>query len=86
MSARESAHTNPMRVQILSIEPISDTMVRVTIGADDFTRPVFTVPKLAVEDPGFLSMLAHGTNYRDTVYRTRRETAKDRLRRAQWET
>lgn len=79
----ESAHTNPLRVQILNIEHIDDQTARVTISADDFSTPVFTVLKSALEDPGFLRMLAYGINFTDTVYTTRRETAKDRLRRSQ---
>lgn len=71
-----------MRVQILSMEDVGDGTVRVTIGADDFTQPVFTVLKEALESDGFLRMLAHGTNYQQTVTTVRRETAKDRQRRA----
>lgn len=77
----ESAHTKPLRVQILQVEELDETTVRVTIAADDFSRPIFTVLKTALTDPGFLAMLAHGTNFLDTVYMTRRETAKDRMRR-----
>lgn len=75
------AFTNPLRVQILSIEDKGDGTARVTISADDLSRPVFTVPKEAIEDPGFLRMLAHGTNYQQTVTTVRRESAKDRRRR-----
>lgn len=75
------AFTDPLRVQILSIEDQGDGTVRVTISADDLSRPVFTVPKEAIEDPGFLPMLAHGTNYQQTVTTVRRESAKDRRRR-----
>jgi len=76
------AHTDPLRVHILEIESLGDRYVRVTIAADDFTRPVFTVLKEALEDQGFLRMLAFGTNMHDTIYHSRRETAKDRTRRA----
>jgi len=83
MNVTHPAFTDPLRVQILSIEDQGDGTVRVTISADDFTRPVFTVLKEALESDGFLRMLAHGTNYQQTVTTVRRETDKDRRRRSE---
>lgn len=77
------AFTDPMRVQILAMEDMGDGTMRVTISADDFSTPTFTVLKEALESDGFLPMLAHGTNYQQAVTMVRRETARDRQRRKQ---